>query len=47
MIIPSLTEVIIVACGFGIVGLYMFIAHTIVKSGEKSDSQQPQPRHSH
>lgn len=34
MVAPSLSELLIVACGFGIVGLYMLIVHACVKSGE-------------
>lgn len=48
MILPTLTEVLIVTTGFSLVGLYMLIAHTIVKSSEKNDgtiSSSPRGHH--
>lgn len=41
MIAPTLTQIVIVACGFGVVGLYMLIAHAIVKSSEKDSDSNP------
>lgn len=32
---PTLTQLVIVVSGFGVVGLYMLIVHAIVKSSEK------------
>jgi hypothetical protein len=47
MILPTLTEVLIVATGFSVVGLYMLIAHTIVKSSEKNSGTTTASPHGH
>lgn len=46
MVAPTLTELIIIAIGFGVVGLYMLIVHKVVKSSEaKHGSDRPAGSH--
>jgi hypothetical protein len=39
MMLPSLSEILIVVVGFALPATYIIIAHLIVKSGEKNENR--------
>ena len=45
MMLPSFSEILIVALGFALPATYILIVHLIVKSGETSEKLVNRPSH--